>query len=235
MEDTLVDDPYRISVRYRYEFDDGAPVEFAVDSELRAGEQEPCSAAPGEWTKLNEYRCDCCSLPPSESQPCPAIASVADVVEYFNEHRDYTEAKCTVSLPDKTIVARKSINEALSALMGLRMASSACPILSQLKPLARFHEPFASPYHTVFRAASMYLLGQYFRQGRGEAANWSLDGLRELYADIGEVNLRMSQRLKAARREGSSPVSMSVLSVFSITMSHLFDEHLDILRGLYES
>ena len=37
------------------------------------------------------------------------------------------------------------------------MALSGCPVLEQLKPMARFHLPFASVEETIYRAASMYL------------------------------------------------------------------------------
>lgn len=235
MEEALVEDPFRVNVHYRLDFEDGASAEFVVDTDLKSREPTPCSGSPYEWQRLSTHRCAVCPPSMDDEELCPAISAVLDIIEYFNRHPDHSRAKCTVTLPGKTVTADQGLQEALSALIGLRLASSTCPVLSRLKPLARFHNPFVSPYQTVFRAASMHLLGEYFRMQDGGTPDWTLAGLRKYYDDIGEVNVRISQRLKEARESGSSPVSMMILSVFSVTMSHLFDEHLAILKELYES
>jgi hypothetical protein len=103
------------------------------------------------------------------------------------------------------------------------------------KPMARFHEPFSYPYYTVYRATSMYLLGQFFNKRKGETPDWDLDKLTELYDAIGLVNMNISERLKAAKQLQNSPVSLMIFSVYSLSMTLLFEEHIEVLQGLFES
>jgi hypothetical protein len=72
--------------------------------------------------------------------------------------------------------------------MGLIMATSGCPSLSYLKPMARFHLPLATAEETVYIATSMYLLAQYFLQKEGHKADLNLEGLLEIYHNIELIN-----------------------------------------------
>ena len=235
MDDQLVEDPYLVKVTYEYQFEDGSAVNFAVDSDLTSTVQEEYSEEKHKWAELDFHKCDHCPLSSDEHKYCPASVSIADIIEYFNDHPDHTHARCIVHTQGKTIVAEKGIQEALAALIGLRLASSKCPILSHMKPMARFHDPFLSPYQLVYRATSMFLLGQYIRQLEGESPDWSVDGLKALYDKVGRVNMKLSERICSAGDVEATPCSMMIFSVLTISMTLLFDEHLEILKGLYES
>lgn len=52
----------------------------------------------------------------------------------------------------------------LYSLLGLVMATSGCPHLDFLRPLALHPLPFSSIHETVFRVSSSYLTEQYFRE-----------------------------------------------------------------------
>ena len=54
------------------------------------------------------------------------------------------------------------------SLIGIYMVTSGCPIMDKLRPMARFHLPFASTEETIYRAISTYLLGQYFLEQKGK-------------------------------------------------------------------
>ena len=235
MDESLVEDAHRVKVRYEYKFDDGSGVEFQVDADLMSSVQEEYSDHRYEWAELEFQKCDHCPLSSTEHKYCPAALSLTDIVEYFGTHPHHQQARCTVHVPGRTIRVTKGIQEAVAALIGLRLASSKCPILSQLKPMARFHEPFSYPYYTVYRATSMYLLGQFFNKRKGETPDWDLDKLTELYDAIGLVNMNISERLKAAKQLQNSPVSLMIFSVYSLSMTLLFEEHIEVLQGLFES
>src|SRR5438874_617766 len=72
------------------------------------------------------------------------------------------------------------------------------PVLAPLRPMSRFHLPFASQEETVFRSVSTYLLGQFLRGVDGGAPDWSLAGLTAIYRDIGKVNRAFAARLRDA-------------------------------------
>jgi len=119
--------------------------------------------------------------------------------------------------------------------MGLRMATSLCPFLSRFKPMARFHEPFSKPFYTVYRATSFYLLEQYFRGRESSQEAVDFKGLQEFYENINIVNARMAERLNAAEIMDATQNSIAILSVFSASLTDLFDDYLEALEGLFLS
>ena len=86
----------------------------------------------------------------------------------------------------------------LSPLLGIIMTTTGCPILEQLKPMVRFHLPFASLEETIFRMVSMHLVAQYLRKQSGKSAEWSLEGLNRVYDRVSQVNNDFADRLTAA-------------------------------------
>ena len=67
--------------------------------------------------------------------------------------------------------------------------------MDKLRPLARFHLPFADTEETVFRALSMYALAQYFRRQKGSETDWDFHGLRRIYRQVNSVNVDFAARL----------------------------------------
>ena len=109
------------------------------------------------WTKLSFHQCNNCPLDESTHNTCPAALSLVDLVTRCEELVSYDQIDVRVVTDEWTITQR-----AISALMGLIMATSGCPKTAYLKPMARFHLPLASEDEAVYRVTSMYLLAQYF-------------------------------------------------------------------------
>ena len=72
-----------------------------------------------------------------------------------------------------------TLEEALRSLLGLKMATSGCPVLSELKPMALHHLPFANSDEFVMRSVGYYLLQQLFAKRNQQEADWELKGLVE--------------------------------------------------------
>ena len=53
-----------------------------------------------------------------------------------------------------------SAQQAMSSVLGLIMATSGCPWTDRLRPMARFHLPFASEAETLYRSVGMFLLAR---------------------------------------------------------------------------
>lgn len=51
------------------------------------------------------------------------------------------------------------LQQGLASLLGIVMTTSGCPVLEPLKPMVRFHLPFATLTETVYRMVSMCLVG----------------------------------------------------------------------------
>jgi hypothetical protein len=97
------------------------------------------------------------------------------------------------------------------------MANSDCPILSNLKPMAFTHLPFASQDEFIIRSAGTYLLRQYFNLKDHKDADWELEGLVSLNRELQLVNQAVWQRVHSAC-EGDSNLK-ALLSFFTLSSS----------------
>lgn len=150
-----------------------------------------------DWTRLNHHRCSNCPLRPEEHPRCPVAASLVEVVDYFKGALSYEETDVEISTPNRVYRKRVPLQNGLSALVGIYMVTSGCPILDKLRPLVHSHLPFATLEETTYRAVSMYWLAQFFRKQRGQEPDWELEGLAKIYGEIITVNrcfhLRISE------------------------------------------
>lgn len=87
--------------------------------------------------------------------------------------------------------------------------------MEPLRPLVRFHLPFASMEETEFRIVSMYLVAQYFRAKGGKTPDWSLEGLQEIYNRVGVVNRCFAERLRSATTKDASVNAIVILDCFA--------------------
>jgi hypothetical protein len=229
----LIKDPFRIRIEYDFEFEDGARKSFLVDADLTSREVHYPSPARPRWAELDFLKCEHCSLDSASHPHCPAAVSIQDLIEYFSDRLSYSRCRCTVRFNEKTVIGEKPLQDALFSLIGLRMATSVCPYLSRFRPMARFHEPFSTPFYTVYRALSFFLIEQYFRNRKRGRWEFDLDDLKEFYANINRVNNKMSRRLREAEVMDAAPNSITILSVFGTSMTVLFEEYLKTLETLF--
>jgi len=141
-----------------------------------------------EWTRLGFEQCDHCPLSVADEPHCPLAASLVGVIDLSREVLSHDEVEVTVITAERSILNRTTAQRGISAIMGLISATSGRPHTRFLKPMARFHLPFATEEETIYRVASMYLMGQYFRRLHGQEADLDLDGLAECYRNLQSVN-----------------------------------------------
>ena len=224
-------DPYPI--RYAFRFEDGRTVEFTVrlDGEtlLLA---DPWPRPEPEWAKLERDRCRGCTLPPSLGY-CPTAAHLAGVVASFATTMSFTEADVTVTVPEREFRKRAAVQTSLASLLGVYMVTSGCPIMAALRPLVRFHLPFASELDTTFRAASMYLVAQFLRSRSGLSAEWDLKGLAAAYRKIGDVNQAFAGRLRHAAPLDANVNALVLLDFFAKVLPASIEEGLEDLQQTF--
>lgn len=229
-------EPEPIEIRYRFECDGDAPREFLFDvvldgrtlNRLRVG-----TAQPPEWARFDRYRCPSCPLEQHQHLYCPAAVAVVDLLEPFGTLKSHTPTKVTVSTQERTVTAATTVQRALRSLLGLYMATSGCPILAKLKPMARFHLPFATRQETLFRSAGAYLLTQYYLKRRGEPNEFSLDGLTALYENIHTINIALAERLRGATQEDANINALALLDLFTQELPFSFKENLAEIEHLF--
>ncbi len=120
-----------------------------------------------------------------------------------------------VIVEERTYSKETTVQMGLSPLLGIIMTTSGCPIMEQLKPMVRFHLPFASLEETIFRMVSMYLVAQYLRKQAGRSAEWDLDGLTRIYAQIAQVNKDFVDRLLGAAKNDVNVNALVNLDAFA--------------------
>ncbi len=216
-------------IEYELTLDTGAVHRFRIDPD-----RPTTAAAPGEetpeWTRLDFHQCSNCPLAVEESPHCPVALDVREIAERFAELISFQRARVRVITPSREYTTECSIETGLASLLGVVMASSGCPHLSRLRPLARFHLPFYTVEETVFRTVGYYLVLQYFAARRGEEPDFSLTGLRDLYEELQVVNRYFKKRLSSASTQDANLNAIASLFALSSLVAVSLDEGLDDLE-----
>ena len=227
-----------IEVTYQF-VSSGAPEKrsaFTIVLNPATLESRSCvsKTAPG-WAQLEREQCEFCPIHSGEAAYCPAALSLVELVEEFGDLISYAEVEDTVVTKERTTTVKTSVQRALSSLIGLRMATSGCPVLMKFKPMARFHLPFATREETIYRAAGAYLLAQYFVKRRGGDADLELNGLREIYRLVHEVNKRLANRIRTIPSGDAHLNAIVVLDLFTHALPYSIDENLSEIEHMFES
>ena len=188
-----------------------------------------------EWAKLENYQCGICPLKPEKFPYCPPAAYISPIVEFFCHRSSFEKALWTVETPFRTYQKRASLQEGMSSLIGLYMASSGCPILDKLRPLAFIHLPFASLEETVFRMAAVHMLAQYYRHRRGKSAFWSLEGLQKIAEEVSQVNRDFIRRLASISKKDASLNALVRLDCFTLNIRQSLERAIGQLEPLFSA
>lgn len=225
-----------LTIHYSFTFGDGRRIDHPVrlDEETLAP-LEPLPGTPPEWTWLERHQCDGCRLDTERHPLCPAALRLIGPARHFGDVLSYERVHLRVTTREREVTAETSSQAAVSSLLGLLMATSGCPHTAFLRPMARFHLPLASEEETIYRAASMYLLAQYFRKREGRTTDLELRGLVDLYRGVAEVNRGMVQRLREASEKDSTVNAVVLLDLFTKSLPAAVDDALEELRPLFDT
>lgn len=222
-----------IRFKYKFQFDDATEKEFSALLDARTLRLlSPPLANKPEWTKLEYQKCENCPLGP-ETERCPVALNLAHLVEEFKYSTSYDKTWVVVEAPERTYAQETSVQGSLASLMGIFMVTSGCPILDTLRPMVRFHLPFATALESVYRIVSMYLLSQLFTMKRGEEPDWGLEKLADLYREIGKVNKGLWNRLSKASSYDANVNAVIVLNTFGDAVRFSLKKDLEDLAPLF--
>jgi hypothetical protein len=149
---------------------------------------------------------------------CPIAANLSGVARAFSDLTGTDKAAITVTVKERAYFKAGSIQEGLSPLLGIIMTTSGCPIMEPLKPMVRYHLPFAGLDETVFRMVSMYLMGQFIRSQSGKKPEWELEGLSRIYGEVKKLNRDFGQRMRDAARNDAHVHALVKLNVFAVML-----------------
>lgn len=224
-----------INYKYRFNFKGGREEVFNI--QLDGVKLEPVEKLPAklpEWTRLDFNKCSNCTLDSLETFYCPLAARLMPLVDKMHDVVSIDGVKVEVTLDERIITRDATAQEGISALMGIITATSGCPHTVFFKPMARFHLPFANTEETFYRAASMYMLGQYYRWQAGKSVDMDLTGIHKFYEQVAIVNKGIADRLRCEKREDGSVNAIVLLDMFVKSMPMLLDETLTELKPLFK-
>ena len=227
------------NISYEYEFKIGsnAPKKFTVflDHQTLKLVNAKKDSLPA-WTELQCKKCPNCPLDEKKVKYCPAATGVCDVIEFFKEITSTEKATIGVKTAERNYSSNLTATVGISAMMGLIMASSGCPILGRLKPLVRNHLPFASNKETVYRSIGMYLLSQYFVAKSGKTPDWELKDFTKLYDEINIVNKAFCTRLREITVKDANLNALIKLDCFAQQISFTISEgNIANLQALFKA
>lgn len=224
-----------INFRYRFTLPDGRQSTFDVRLDaVTLDLARPASGPHPAWTALDFEQCPHCPLACKTHPHCPLASCLADVVDACQALVSYDTFSFEVTTQERVISGQTTAQRGISSLMGLLGATSGCPHTEFFKPMARFHLPLSSDEETIYRAASAFLLLQYFRRKNGQAADLDLKGLQGIYRNIHRVNEAMAGRLRAAAREDSSLNALILLDYFAVLLPDSIESSLKDIRYLFD-
>ncbi len=209
---------------YLFRLESGAGHRFDVEFD-----RPPAGGALPEWTRLEVDKCPHCPLPDAPGARCPAAADLVPVMEKFSALTSIDRVNVHVVTPEYEARKHTDTQTALRALMGLILATGACPILGRMRPLAHMHMPFATGTETVYRIVSMHLMGCFLR---GEPA--SLDGLDEFFSDIDRVNRAFFARLNHAVQRDAGINALLSLQAHSVLASMSLKPEIENIRAWFQ-
>jgi hypothetical protein len=221
------------TIIYRFDLPDGSAKTLeltfdAVDFKMLKVPPGP----PPFWTELAFSRCANCPLDDVRNPHCPAALQLASALEPLKALVSFDTVGVTVTQAERTVYAKTSAQQAMSSVIGLIMATSGCPWTDHLRPMARFHLPFASESETVYRSICMFLLARAIA-GTGEADGFA--ALEALYENLHVVNRDMSRRLGAATRTDPARNAMALLDAYTTLLPAALERSLDELRPLFDA
>ena len=221
-------------IRYILQFDRSHTEKFdIVIDNLTGRSSTPLPNVMPEWAKLDFEKCPNCPLDTEETENCPTAVALVDIARRVGNVVSHSEVELVVISEERWVGKKTTTQEAISSLMGLKIATSACPHTDYLKPMARFHLPLATAEETLTRITGGFLLHQYFKAKRGDTGSLNLSNLAVLYSEMSIVNSSIARRLRASG-EFSELNALTILDTFAQVIPLQIEDRLDEIQTLFE-
>lgn len=220
---------------YKFQFENGTTTEFEILLDAQSLEliQDNNQPKP-EWTKLKYFQCENCPLA-DDVEYCPVAVNLSKLVETFHNDASFESTVVTVETAQRIYQKKTSLQKGLSSIIGIYMVTSNCPMMDKLRPMTRFHLPFATSLETFFRSVSAYLTAQFLLARKGKEPDWTLKKLQEIYKSVNVVNKGMSQRLVNASKKDANANAVVILHSFGDGISYFIDSGLNEIEPMFST
>ncbi len=219
-----------VTISYRFILAGGVNEEITLRFERDTFRLIPEPGPVPFWAALSFQRCEHCPL---SGEICPFAAGLAGFLDHFARFYSYEKAVIEVTTKQRSIVGKMAIQHGMASLIGLIGATCGCPHLAFLRPMARFHLPFAGDTETLFRAFSTHLLREFLDNAKDGRATIDMSGLRKSYDAATLVNRGMADRVRAACDRDAAVNAVIVLDTFAQAVPFVMDDDFDELKALF--
>jgi Domain of unknown function (DUF6901) len=222
-----------ITYKYCFDFPNGTKKRFLIQLDAKTLLFRSTVHSRPDWTQKGYHQCNCCTLESGDLDYCPIAVNISELVTAFKDI--VSHEACTVSCvtTERTVTKNTLVQDGLSSIMGIIMATSGCPTMDILKPMARFHLPFATVDEAMFRSVSVYLLRQYFLYQQGKTCDFFLKNVKSYYEKIEEVNKGILDRIKHASHLDADRNAIVILNALAQILHMEIDDDLRSLRCLF--
>jgi hypothetical protein len=233
--DADVSSDQNLIFHYKLFLADGRMIEFAIEIDPATETFiSPIHNTPPFWTELDYQQCENCPLSKAQTPYCPVAVNLVPLIDLCGTLTSYEPVKVEVVTLERSVIGDTTLQRALSSILGLIMATSACPHTEYFKPMAHFHLPLASPDETVYRTSSMFLLAQYFLHKDGLNGTLELDKLTDIYKEIQVINRALARRFRAAISKDATVNAIVLLDLLSQSVTWSIEDGLEHLRYLFK-
>jgi hypothetical protein len=223
-----------ITFDYSFVFEGKWNIDFSINLDARSLNYiSDAQDVPADWAKLDNGKCPNCTLDATTSPYCPVCLRIHNVLLLFLNTASFEKVKVIVRSAERTYSSDTSVQKGLSSMLGIYMVTCGCPILEQIKPMVRFHLPFATLEDTIYRAVSSYFLRQYFQYKRGQKTDWDLKGLTDIYKEIQIVNEALVERFRSLARKDANVNAIVLLDIFAKELPYSIEDRLKELEYLF--
>jgi len=220
-------------IEYLFSFDDGRELNYpvSIDSDSMtlleaAGEEFP------PWARLGHFQCNNCPLSEAEYPYCPVAKNLHLLVTATQHEQSNVRTKVAVITSERRYEKDTDLQTGLFSLMGLLIVASKCPHFDLLKPLARFHLPFATLTETLYRTCGSYLLDAYLN---GHTIEPDLAELKRYYQELGQVNACILERIKSVSEGDADRNAIVTLNMFAQMFVLESDTNFAILSDIFKA
>lgn len=182
------------------------------------------SEEPPEWARYENFECAEAECAKRHNDYCPLAVNMQDILQFFSDIPSYEKVTIRAEANERIYMKETSVQSGVGSLLGLIMPTSGCPVLAKLKPLVRFHLPFASIEETEFRVFSMYLLAQYVLMRQGREPDWEMKNLKDVYEQILRINRNVSSKIADLENKDASINAVVALDNFAQFVKSSLDE-----------
>lgn len=189
-----------------------------------------------DWTLLEYNQCDHCPLNKEDSPRCPVAKNLHRLLTTFEKTQSIDIYEVQVETPERIYTKNTDIQNSLGSLFGLIMATSSCPTMSFLKPMARFHLPFSTIEETIFRSLGSFLISKYLEKNTIDKTEVNND-LTENYKLVNAVNRNLIARIQHLINKKTSgdadQNAIVILDTLAVLLTMELGQNVDLISKLY--